>query len=97
MSAVRINLQHQLLQFLKDYSILVPKENDQVHIWKHLGVEHKLSKDTVTRLVASIVTEWIREGVQDITEVQYSMDIEDVVNLVRGLVRRNLAAELGVR
>ena len=39
MSAVNINLQRQLIQFLENYDILVLKEDDQMYHWHHKTVE----------------------------------------------------------
>ena len=67
-------------------------------VLQHKAVEHKLTKDRVTRLVDSIVTEWIGEGAMDIMDFQNSLGIrlEDVVRMVQNIVIRNFGAELGV-
>ena len=98
MSAVNINLQRQLIQFLENYNILVLKEDDQTYHWHHKMVEHKLTKDRVTRFVDAIVAEWISEGTTDITDFQnkLGMRLEDVVRMVQNLVIQDLGAELGV-
>ena len=97
MSAVNINLQRQLIQFLENYDILVFKEDDQMYLWHHKAVEHKLTKDRVTLLVDSIA-EWMSEGVTDIMDFQNSlgMRLEDVIRMVQNLVIQSLGAELGV-
>ena len=97
MSAVNINLQRQLIQFLENYDILVFKEDDQMYLWHHKAVEHKLTKPRVTLLVDSIA-EWMSEGVTDIMDFQNNlgMRLEDGVWLVQNLVIRDLWAELGV-
>ena len=79
-----INFQGQLSLFLENYSILIPKENDQVYLWQYNGVEHKLTKDTFNRLVESIVDEWISNGAKDITDFQNKLGIK-VVRLVQRL------------
>ena len=96
--ALSINLQRQISLFLENYSILIPKDNDEVYLWPHRGVEHKLKKDRFTRLVESIVTKLIAEGALDITDFRggLGMPLEDVVTMMEGLVRQELAAEFGV-
>ena len=106
MSAVRvptreafsINLQRQISLFLENYSIVIPKDNDQVYFWQYKGAEHKLTKEEFDRLVAAIVDEWIDGGWKDISEFreQLGLSLEKVVSIVEDLVFDYLGEHFGL-
>ena len=63
-----------------------PEEVPPADLVRHAGVQHKLTKDTFTRLVESIVDEWIRTGMKDIPDFKkkFGMPLEAVVREVDG-------------
>ena len=96
--ALSDNFQRQLSLFLENYSIIIPKDNDQVYFWQYKGAEHKLTKDIFNRLVEIIVDEWIDNGRKDITDFRekLGMSLEKVVEMVEDLVFDYLGEHFGV-